>query len=296
MSVIDVITAPVVPAEETVGTVVEQAPITEMAPVEVPIPVPMPEMIPVVTTATPTVPFVPSPASQLNEAYIDSLYKPYEEALADVVDVQSILDWIPQVFSIERTKELLEKVAGNDNVEDVRAAIKSFVVRTFFSNYNQEGVTPWSLAEYTEHEEANKLFGIGVVKEKPVFGQVPKVALPVTVVVGPTQYAHEWDQDTTYGILLGLRGNLGIKLYVAGIELNEQMLNNIYSVPAGVLPTKTLSAVFHSGRKQFDDNRLLTGYITACTWLGLDQRAMIRDLKQLSVDANGTKLFTPLSF
>jgi hypothetical protein len=245
---------------------------------------------------------VSSPTEKLNEAYVNSLYKPYEDAIAGVDDVESILGWIPQVFSTESTQVMLVDVdklkeVNNYSADGIRDVIKNFVVRTFFSNYVQEGVTPWSITEHSKHEEALKLFGIGGgVKEPHSPHRVYHAPLPVTVVVGPSQYVHEWDQDTTYGILLGLQGNPGIKLYLAGIEITEQMLNSIYSVPAGVLPDKALSAVFHNGRKQFNDDCLLTGFVTACGWLNLDHRTMIRDLKQLTLGTDGTKLFTPLSF
>ena len=233
-----------------------------------------------------------TPLMQVNMAYAESLYKPYQDAIAAVETVEPIKAWLPQVYSAELTQQLLFVIDslganGTPGINDVRQAIGDTITEVFFNHRFNPDVTPWSLTVGLS-EEGEKLFG------SPATGAPTK--LPVIVAVGPTQYVHELDQDTTYGILLGLQNNPGIKLYVAGLEVTEEMLAPFYIVPPQTLQTKTYSAVFYNGRKQFDSMDVVTGYITSSEWLGLNPRVAMRDMRQLNVDANGIATFIPLAF
>ena len=297
-----ILAEPVAPIAETtlqpvVAPVVEQ-PVQELAPVVVPSPLPVvsQELAPAVLEqeqiqvrgqlqALEQEP----PTMGLNLTYLGELYKPYQEVIA-AVDAQAILNWLPQVFSEETTNGITSyarMIAGEQQHEltadDLRNSVSDYLTRAFFGEYANPLVTPWTLAQSLSGE-SEKLFG------------PPTATLPVVVVVGPSEYVHLWTQDTAYGILLGLQKNPGVRLFLSGAELAEGMFDAIYSVPPQTSPRKTFSALFHSGHKQFDSQDVLTGYITGCTWLGLDPRAMIRDIKQLTVAENGTKLFTPITF
>lgn len=229
-----------------------------------------------------------SPLTHLNMLYAESLYKPYQDAIAVVETVDPIKAWLPQVYSPELTAQLLVIIdsAGTD-INVIRQAIGLHILETFFSHQFNPNVTPWSLTDNMT-EEGEKLFGLPVTN-------MP-VKLSVVVSVGPTHYVHELDQDTTYGILLGLHDNPGIKLYVAGVEVTEEMLEPFYAVPPQTLQTKSYSMVFYNGRKEFNTSNVITGYITASGWLGIDPHTSVRDMRQLHIDLNGVATFTPLSF
>lgn len=229
-----------------------------------------------------------TPLGTVNTAYAESLYKPYNDAIAAAETVDSIKSWLPQVYSPEVTQYLLTVIEplGAD-INSVRQVIGDTIIETFFNHRFDPQVTPWSLTVGLP-EEGDKLFG------SPQAGALAK--LPVIVAVGPTHYVHELDQDTTYGILLGLQNNPGINLYVGGLEVTEEMLAPFYAVPPQTMQTKPYSAVFYNGRKQFDSMDVITGYITSSEWLGLNPRVAMRDMRQLNIDADGVATFTPLAF
>ena len=260
---------PLLPVAEIVVPVADVA---QQAPVE-------PEVLEVQLT----------PLMQVNMAYAESLYKPYQDAIAAVETVEPIKSWLHQVYSAELTQQLMFVIdsLGAADINSVRQAIGDTVIQTFFSHQFDADVTPWSLT-VGMGEEGEKLFG------SPATGMPAK--LPLIVAVGPTHYLHELDQDTTYGILLGLQNNPGIKLYVADLEVTEEMLAPFYVVPPQTMQTKPYSAGFYNGRKQFDSMDVVTGYITSSEWLGLNPQASMRDMRQLNVDPNGVATFTPLSF
>ena len=206
--------------------------------------------------------------SPFTQSYLNSLVKPYADALAQAESKEAIQAWIPLVFEGEYLTDaqmILEKV---DDVETARYKVVKLLADGFVYAAQEiagEHVTPWDIA-VARDDQLTKLFGQG------------SKVLPVQVTVGPNVYTHTLSQDFVFGLLNILHGNNQFVISLNGSQVPFELLHGNYTEPKE--GEKLFKATLPQGTAFFNSPDVIQGVMTASKWINIDPHTMVKDLDE----------------
>jgi hypothetical protein len=255
-------------------------------------------------------------------AYIQSLLKPYAEAIEVATDIDGITQWIPLAFPGELSKhataEMIKAVAKLEIAEDENndpkavsaakvATIEYLVAEILELSGNRtreildSTIFPWDIQTSAAlDEELSKVLGI----------TTDQTQLPVTVTVGPQQFTHMLSEEFTLGLLLfsdPTVGNHNFNITMFGaplpssymvptLETEENRLPRLL-IPNGETDIDTRYTVDVGVHKYgFDSPDFMQGFSTGALWAGVDHHKYWKNLFLISVSPTGEPIDQAITF
>lgn len=235
-------------------------------------------------------------------AYVQTLLKPYAEAIETATSVDGIAQWVPLALPGELAKhansemnKFVGKVRnGEDTTRDEVTAAKTAVIEYLIAEIlelagnetrNAYDVTsfPWDVQlGIAKDEELSKMFGVVLGTD----------TLPVTVSVGPQKFTHMLSFDFVAGLLLFSHPSVDNRDF--HVTMFEVPLDPSYMVPRdnedttfrysydeagdhGYLQNYTVKA---AGRQfTFRTPAFMQGFATGASWINVDHHKYWTELK-----------------
>jgi hypothetical protein len=252
-------------------------------------------------------------------SYIQSLLRPYAEAIEMATDVEGIQAWIPQVFPGELGSHVLHKMNTDVKEVDKLVAAKNSVIEYLMSmilelasrdvkSSNDETVLPWDIQRAIgEDEELAPLFGITRSDNQ----------LPVSVVVNEQVFTHMLTMEFTIGLLLFSTKNVSdhdffITMFDAPLtseylyptsddQVSEHFHRFDYApVPNDIYGAEFSAAVASTGAKfsvevagtqyGFNTTDFMQGFATGAQWIEVDHHAYWKNLLSYSPTGEATAI------
>lgn len=213
------------------------------------------------------------PISHLLRTYLNSLLKPYEDALSQAEDTESIMTWVQQVLNDELYEKFSQTINPEDTPDDLKLTFLSVLMDALLEgaakgiSYKQ--ITIWDVTKYRD-ETLTKLFGEG------------SDTIPVKVTVGQNEFIHDLTQDHLFGILTLVKD---IPEYSFSVNDVPVTFDDI-SEPYLILPEDPQDErrIYHAtltvGPVSFITPDVIRGVITAAEWLKLDPKTYVVDLTE----------------
>ena len=209
----------------------------------------------------------------ITAAYLQSLLRPYQQAISVAEDVESLTSWVPIVLP-EIAEQLNDSIIQADDVEHGKLLILQALAEILVDPENVEA-TPWDIAG-SRNEMAARLFG-------PSSDRVT-----VTVTTGPNTFEHYLTKELTMGIVLGLSGVPGFTVSIDGVPVDPEIYGERISNERDTRFYATVNGtVFYFGTPEF-----IQGVITAAQWINVSPHDLVSGLHEVTENNE----FIPLDF
>lgn len=220
-------------------------------------------------------------------AYLEKLLKPYADAIENVTDIQSIVDWVPMAFMGELAAGILSdldnmlNVEKSDDVDAVKYAVIDYILGEIISQTisyleSQQSTTilPWSIQEAIKLDgELMRITGITMETN----------TIPVNVTFDSNTFEHQLTQDLVAGIFaIYGAADQELQISIHGVFLTfesfqsytKENLNAEYTVKIGGTINK------------FNTPSFMQGVNTGAQWMNVNNRDYWSELKKGEIYIN----------
>ena len=195
--------------------------------------------------------------------YLQTLTKPYSEAIAVANTKDALLQWIPLVFQGNELAALTKAIEATKTLDDAKAAVTDFMgmqLLTAAAKKPRAVVTPWDVA-IARDDMLTKWFGPA------------STTVPVQITVGPNVFKHDLTEEFAFGLLSVL--NDKYTFAINGVKLTLDDLKANYD-PRDV-QTEPYRAILPSGAAVFNSPDVIQGVMTAAQWLAVKPNTLVND-------------------
>lgn len=238
--------------------------------------------------------------------YLLFLIQPYVDILKDANSIESLNDWVNQVFDGYLLQFIRTNLNGVNTVDELRYSIITTILSTVLDATNRVignmhfYITPWDVKfgleqSYIPDEEELDEDELDIKKEEKnlylgkYFGlkdgsyMTRPDILPVTVTINMNSFTHDISYDHVIGIMAFYQFiNRPISLTMFGYSADEYYPNidAMKSINQHFYSGYTISLISQDRQTIFffDNSDFARGLLTAAEWLDVDPHFYIKDL------------------